>query len=242
MMKQKVTVSWSGGKDSAFALYKILVSGEYDVAGLHTVIDEKSKRVGLHGVREEMIRLQAEAIGLPIEFILLPAAEDHDQYESVMKTYYRLCKQGGVDGVVFGDIFLEDLKHYREKLLRDSALVPIFPLWKIDSLVVVNDFINSGFKTLVCSANASIFTEDQVGKTIDDAFVARLPLGVDACGENGEFHTFVYDGPIFKNAIAYKLADVVKKSYHYSKINDDGKKQDIESSFWFQDFMSRIVS
>src|SRR6186713_183785 len=120
MKKQKVTVSWSGGKDSAFALYKILVSGEYEVTGLHTVVDENSKRVGLHGVREEMIRLQAEAIGLPVEFILLPAAEDHGQYESVMKTYYKLCKQHGVESVVFGDIFLEDLKHYREKLLSDS--------------------------------------------------------------------------------------------------------------------------
>lgn len=242
MKKQKVTVSWSGGKDSAFALYKILVSGEYDVLGLHTVVDENSKRVGLHGVREEMIRLQAEAIGLPVEFVFLPASDDHQQYESVIKTYYKLCKQRGAEGIIFGDIFLEDLKHYREKLLTESALSPIFPLWKIDSAVLLNDFINSGFKTLICSANAEFFTKDQVGKTIDEAFVNELPLGVDACGENGEFHTFVYDGPIFKKPIVFRLEDVVRKSYVYNKKNDDGTLQALESSFWFQDFTPLTAS
>lgn len=236
MRKEKITVSWSGGKDAAFALYKILLSDTYEVTGLHTVVDEQLKRVGLHGVRQEMISLQAEALGLPIEFISLPSSDNHDHYETVMKSYYKKCSQRGITGIVFGDIFLEDLKHYREVLLKESSLSPIFPLWKIDTTDLITDFIKLGFKTLICSANAEHFDETQVGKTIDAAFINTLPRDVDACGENGEFHTYVYDGPLFKKAIAYTRGDVVKKSYTYSKKNDDGSLQALESSFWFQDF------
>ena len=241
MKKQKITVSWSGGKDSAFALYKILLSNKYEVVGLHTLIGEETRRVGLHGVREEMISLQASALGLPVEFIFLPSADDHQQYESVMGTYYKICKKNGTDAVLFGDIFLEDLKKYREGLLSDPGLIPVFPLWKIDSNILLNDFINLGFKTLICSANAKFFNEEHLGKTIDSHFVKNLSSEVDVCGENGEFHTFVYDGPLFKKPVNFTLGEVVKKDYTYHKKNDDGSIGKLESSFWFQDILSRMA-
>jgi uncharacterized protein (TIGR00290 family) len=237
MKKQKVTISWSGGKDSAFALYKIMLSGEYDVVGLHTVIGEETKRVSLHGVADNMISLQAEALGLPLEFILLPASETHAPYEAIMKTYYTICKQRGIEGIVFGDIFLEDLKQYRETLLIDSGIRPVYPLWKIDSTMLINDFVNSGFKILICSANEKFFSQDQLGKTIDNEFINNLPMDVDVCGENGEFHTFVFDGPLFKKPVVYSRGSIVKKVYTYKKKNEDGSIENLESSFWFQDLV-----
>jgi uncharacterized protein (TIGR00290 family) len=131
--KKKMTISWSGGKDSAFALFKILASGEYEVVGLHTVIDKDNRRVGLHGVREELIELQAMSLGLPLVKLYLPASNDHEAYTSLMRSFYKISADDGVTHVMFGDIFLEDLKSFREDLLKESGLIPEFPLWKIDT-------------------------------------------------------------------------------------------------------------
>jgi uncharacterized protein (TIGR00290 family) len=233
--KKKVTISWSGGKDSAFALYKILTSGEYDVVHLHTVINEETRRVGLHGVHESLIDRQALSIGIPLKKIYLPGSDHHGPYESSMRSFYAACAREGVAGVVFGDIFLEDLRAYCENLLRDSGLEPLYPLWKINSLRIVEDFINLGFKTLLCSADAALFSEDQVGRTLDEQFVALLQDKADPCGENGEFHTFVYDGPVFKAPLEVTLGDVVKKVYSFQRKDDDGGVSQLQSAFWFQD-------
>ena len=158
-LKKKVTISWSGGKDSAFALYKVLLSGEFEVAHLHTVIDKSLKRVGLHGVREELIEKQAEHIGLPLEKIYLPASNEHDVYSDVMKEFYRHCSQTGVQGVVFGDLFLEDLKVFRLELIKPAMLEAYFPLWKLDTRLMAGDFINAGFRTILCSADSKFFSE-----------------------------------------------------------------------------------
>jgi uncharacterized protein (TIGR00290 family) len=196
--KKKVTISWSGGKDSAFALYKILSGQEYKVVSLHTVIDEDSKRVGLHGVREKLIDEQAKQIGLPLEKIYLLASGNQQNYESLMKEHYLKSVRQGVEGIIFGDIFLEDLKHYRLELLKPSGLFAVFPLWQIESHLIVTDFINVGFKTIICAADSKFFSRHNVGKSIDGDFLIGLPPEIDPCGENGEFHSFVYDGPIFK--------------------------------------------
>jgi uncharacterized protein (TIGR00290 family) len=236
-LKKKVTISWSGGKDSAFALFKILASGEYEVVSLHTVIGQETKRVGLHGVREELIELQAESIGIPLVKLYLPDSGDHEAYTSLMRSFYKSCARNGIHGVVFGDIFLEDLKKFREELLRDAGLHPCFPLWKIDTRLLVHDFINANFKTLICSADAALFTSDTVGKTIDHEFLNALPPHVDPCGERGEFHTFVYEGPVFKRSIPVALGEIVRKEYHYQKKNDDGSLDTVTSAFWFQDLL-----
>ena len=242
MPREKVTISWSGGKDSAFALYKVLQEDKYEVTGLHTVIAEDTRRVGLHGVREELIETQANALGLPLTKLYLKTANDHQAYESLMRTFYTQCAAEGIAGVVFGDIFLEDLKKFREELLGASGLFPVFPIWKQDSAVLIHDFIAAGFYTVLCSANSAYFTEEKLGKTIDHAFVANLPAEVDPCGENGEFHTFVYNGPYFKRPVAFDAAEVIKKTYSYQRKNDDDTIDLLESSFWFQELLPRTMS
>jgi uncharacterized protein (TIGR00290 family) len=239
---QRVSVSWSGGKDAAFALYKILVSGRYEVVSLHTVIAEDTLRVGLHGVPEELVERQAEALGFPLEKLYLKTADNHDVYVKLMSSFYRNSKERGIKCIVFGDIFLEDLKKFREQLLQDAGLLPVFPIWKEESTELLRRFIGAGFKTLICSADASLFEKQFLGKTIDPVFLDSLPDKIDPCGENGEFHTFVYDGPIFKKPVEFELGEVIKKNYEFKKINDDGSVSDCRSTFWFQDLISLSTS
>lgn len=234
-VKKKVSMSWSGGKDSAFALYETLKRSEVDVMNLHTVIDEKTRRVGLHGVPEILIEKQAEAIGLPLEKIYLPAAEDHAAYTTCMRQYYQRCVDSGIDGIVFGDIFLEDLKTYRINLLKPFKLFSSFPLWGRESGKLITDFIDAGFKSTMCSANAALFSKKQLGNIIDREFVASLRSGIDPCGENGEFHTFVFDGPLYKNPIPLTMGEVVQKTYSYQTKNPNGEIENLETVFWFQD-------
>lgn len=231
MNKKKVSISWSGGKDSAFALYKILLSGAYEVVNLHTVIDEESKRVGLHGVRESLIEEQAESIELPLVKVYLTRSQNHDAYEKLMKSFYMQCARQNIEGVIFGDIFLEDLRHYREELMKDCNLIPFFPLWKMDCALLWEDFIKAGFKTMICSADASMFREEELGKTMELSFPETLNPGVDIAGEHGEFHTLVYDGPIFKKPLLIEPGEVVKRTYAYQRKNDAGKIEMAETAF-----------
>ena len=240
--KKKITISWSGGKDSAFALFKVMASGEYDIVHLHTVIDKDSHRVGLHGIREALIDQQAAQLGLPLVKLYLTASQDHDAYTSLMKSFYQICADDGIECVMYGDIYLEDLRVFRETLLTESGLAPIFPLWGIDSKMLLSDFIGSGFKTVMCAANASLFSEEQLGCYLDEDFLVNLPATIDPCGERGEFHTFVVSGPIFKGDILLDRGQVVKKTYFYNVTTADGEIEKKESAFWFQDLLPRMIS
>jgi uncharacterized protein (TIGR00290 family) len=146
-MKKKISVSWSGGKDSAFALYKILTADEFQVVSLHTVFNIETRRVGMHGIHESLIEQQAASLKLPLEKLFLVGSEDHAAYTDLLSRYYRKCKAHGVEGILFGDIFLDDLKTFRDNLLGDAGLTGFYPLWKIDSKILIQDFINLGFKT-----------------------------------------------------------------------------------------------
>jgi uncharacterized protein (TIGR00290 family) len=234
--KKKMTISWSGGKDSAFALYKILLSGEFEVVNLHTVIDEKSRRVGLHGVREALIERQAEHLRLPLEKIYLRESDNHSAYAAVMTKYYLDCAEKGIQVVGFGDIFLEDLRDYRMELLKPSQLEATFPLWKIDTGILVRDFLDVGFRTMICAADAKFFSDRHLIE-MDQKFLETLHPSVDLCGENGEFHTYVFDGPIFKKPISVTGGEVVKKTYSYQKKNQNDEIEKVESAFWFQDLL-----
>lgn len=239
--KIKVSISWSGGKDSAFALYKILLSGKYDVVSLHTVIGRDTGRVGLHGIREELIELQAKAIGLPLDKIYLESADDHSAYERSMKEFYKKAVKH-IDAIVFGDIYLEDLKYYREKLLEPSGITGIYPLWKIDTNELIQDFITIGFKTAICSCNEELHRLELLSQVLDEQCVQLFPPTIDPCGERGEFHTFVFDGPIFKNSISFGIGGKVSKTYCYKKMNDNGAVEELNTIFWFQDFLPLIAS
>lgn len=231
-MKKKVSVSWSGGKDSAFALYKVLRAHELEVVSLHTSLNDQLKRVGMHGTPESLIEAQAFEMGIPLEKIYVPADSSNDSYEGAMLAYYRRVKEQGVSAVVFGDIFLEDLKIYREQLLAKAGLEGIFPLWQQNTSQLIEEFLKEGFKTAICAADAKYFTKDTAGKVIDQEFISQLPKDVDPCGERGEFHSFVFEGPLFKNPVNYALGETVYKDYSL------GGSTGGKPGFWFADLQS----
>lgn len=235
--EKKITVSWSGGKDSALALYRILREGDFDVVHLHTIINEETRRVGMHGIPEALIDDQANALGIPLLKCYLPASESHEDYERLIGELYSGFAAGGISHVVFGDIFLEDLKQFREKHLASNKLSGIFPLWGISSDALLHEFLDSGFKTLVCATNESCFNGGILGTVISRGFEKALPHGVDPCGENGEFHTFLFDGPIFHRPVAWRLGEVVSRSYHYQVKDADGTVRPWSSKFYFQEVL-----
>ena len=231
--KKKVTISWSGGKDSALALYHVLQDKSLEVVGLHTVFNAQNLRVGLHGVHERLIERQAAALGLPLTKIYLEESETHDVYREVMSTFYRESALSGIDAVVFGDIFLEDLKAFRENLLRDTGLDGVYPLWRMKTAPLMEQFLSLGFRTLVCAADAMFFLPGDVGQTIDYNFLKRMPAEVDVCGENGEFHTFVFDGPIFRTPVKVEVGEPVTRSYRYSVKTAEGGIKELSKNFLF---------
>lgn len=231
MTKQKVSMSWSGGKDSAFALHKILSNAKYEVMNIHTAFNSETKRVGMHGIPEALIEAQANSMGLPLEKIFLPPDTGNKTYEEVMREFCLGQKKKGVEKIVYGDIFLEDLKQYREKQLSQVGLEAVFPLWGCKTEDLIDQFIDKGFKTMICCADNKYFDSFIAGKTVTKKFIAALPASVDPCGENGEFHTFTYAGPLFKKPIEFIIGKTVLKHYNINRSNEETKYY----GFWFLD-------
>ena len=246
MIKQQAIFNWSGGKDSALSLYKILQSPEYKVNCLLTSINEEYRRISMHGVREELLIQQAESIGIPLIKMYLPEMPTMEIYEDVMKATLTDLKTKGATVSIFGDIFLEDLRLYRENKLAELALKGVFPLWKIPTKDIIKEFLDVGFKTITTCVNDKYLNKSFVGRVIDESFLNDLPENVDPCGENGEFHTFVFDGPIFKQPIAFEKGEIVYRKYTSSKPKDDDSydcddaKQDnpFDNGFWYCDLLS----
>lgn len=211
--KIKLSLAWSGGKDSAFALWKLQIDCRYEVSRLHTTFGEETRRVGLHGIHEDLIEAQAESIGLPLDKIFYPASGDNTAYEKAMGDYLDFLEKKGINHLAFGDIFLEDLRKYREENLAERGFQAIFPLWKIDTKILANEFIEKGFKTKICAANAHLIAKNQVGVDFSSEFLKVLPDEIDPCGENGEFHSFCYAGPIFKHPVEIKVGEIISKAY-----------------------------
>ncbi|RMG78259.1 MAG: diphthine--ammonia ligase [Bacteroidetes bacterium] len=197
----KAVMSWSGGKDSALALYKMLNDSKYAVKELFTTYNTQYNRVSIHGVRKELMKKQAELIGLPVHFIALEG-NSYAEYESKMSDYLNGLAKRGITHVIYGDIFLEDLKNYRDAELKKHGLKGVYPLWKQDTKKIVSQFLKEGFKTYVCAVNLDKLSEDFLGLLLNEGFLERLPENVDFCGENGEFHTFCFDGPLFKSPLS----------------------------------------
>lgn len=196
MNKIPIVFSWSGGKDSSYALYKILQNELYEVKYLLSTINGNLKRLSMHGVREELIEAQAASIGIPLLKVYVYEA-DNNEYERKMNDTLLKVKSEGISTVAFGDIFLEDLKQYREDKMRGIGMNCLFPIWQEDTLQLINDFIEKGFKTITCCINDGYLDKDWCGRVIDDSFLSQLPKNVDPCGENGEFHSFCYEAPFF---------------------------------------------
>ncbi|MDD5173390.1 MAG: diphthine--ammonia ligase [Candidatus Omnitrophica bacterium] len=217
---KKIIYSWSGGKDSAMALYELLKGDAYEITSLLTVVTKDYGRISMHGVREELLELQAKALGLGLEKIYIAKNSANEEYETRMRETLIRHKSLGVETVAFGDIFLEDLKKYREGRLKEVGLEAIFPIWKRDSRKLADRFIDLGFKAIITCVDSNVLGEKFSGRLFDRQFLSDLPAGADPCGENGEFHSFVFDGPIFRKPIPYKLGETIirEKRYHYTDI------------------------
>jgi uncharacterized protein (TIGR00290 family) len=208
-MTKPLVVSWSGGKDSTLALNEILNNIDYEVRSLITTVTEGYDRISIHGVRNELLDKQVESIGIPLQKVLIPKDSTNDQYESALKKVLLKFKNKGINEVVFGDIFLEDVKKYRDELLDKLDMKGVYPIWKKDSKELARKFIELGFKAVTTCIDSQQIDKKFVGREYDSEFLNDLPNSADPCGENGEFHTFVYDGTLFDKKIDFTKGEIV---------------------------------
>ena len=212
---EKVLFAWSGGKDSAMALYEAQKSEKYDVVALLTIVTQDYDRISMHGVRRALLEEQAALLGIPLETILISKHSSNEEYEAKMKEALVRYKKEDIVSVVFGDIFLEDLKKYREDNLAKVGLKGIFPIWKRDTRELAAAFIDLGFKAIITCVDSKSLDKSFAGRVFDKQFLSDLPNGIDPCGENGEFHSFVYDGPIFSRGIIFEKGQVVLRDNRF---------------------------
>lgn len=243
-MRNKSIFNWSGGKDSALALYHTLQDERFHIEKLLTNVNSAFGRISMHGVREALLEQQAASIGIPLHKIQLPEQPTMAAYNTLMESTMKTFKQQAFTHAVFGDIFLEDLKKYREDRLVEVGLATHFPLWQRNTSALIREFLELDFKTIVVCVKAELLDESFAGRVIDEDFLKDLPTGVDPCGENGEFHTFVYDGPIFRKPIAFEVGEKVFRAYKAPKSDnaDDrcspGNTQPPATmGFWFCDLL-----
>jgi uncharacterized protein (TIGR00290 family) len=221
-MKTPIIVSWSGGKDCATALHELIKTNAYEIVALLTTISEEYKRVSHHGVRESLLDAQAAAIGIPLAKIYLPSNNSHPctnaMYEEIMSRAIGKYHALGVRAVAFGDLFLEDLRAWRESNLAKMQMTGLFPLWKRNTTLLANEIIARGFKAYLSCVEAKV-GPGFVGRPYDQQLLQDLPPGIDPCGEYGEFHSFVYDGPIFHHPVPVRVGQiVVREGRHYADL------------------------
>lgn len=245
-MKKKALFNWSSGKDSALALYRTLQNEDYEIHCLLTSVNQQFQRISMHGIRIELLEEQAKSIGLSLEIMQIPEMPTMEVYESVMKTTLSKLKQQGVTHSIFGDIFLEDLRKYRDDKLSEIGFEGVFPLWQVPTQDLIQDFIKLGFKTIVVCVNERFLDKSFVGRIIDQDFINDLPKNVDVCGENGEFHTFTFDGPIFSKPILFEIGDVVYRKYEKQKEQeasdnacDTSASDAFDYGFWYCDLIKK---
>ena len=210
-MAAKALIAWSSGKDSAWALHEARRSGEYEIVGALTTVTETFGRVSMHGVREELLRAQLEAIGIPPNIVPIPFPCPNEVYEARMGAALSHAKTEGVSHVIFGDLFLEDVRAYREAKMAGTGITPLFPLWGRPTKALAHAMIEGGLKTHLVTVDLKAMPKSFAGRKFDEALLDNLPAGVDPCGERGEFHTCVLDGPMFNRAIAVRVGEVVER-------------------------------
>ena len=210
-MPEPIVMCFSGGKDSALALREIRKQDRYDVVKLLTTVTSDYDRVSMHGVRRELLHQQAASLGLPLTEVAVPPMSSNEIYEHAMRSALDAFHARGIRRVAFGDIFLEDLRAYRERQTAECDLTCLFPIWKWDTAGLARGFIRDGFKAVVVCVNPAVLDSSFAGRAFDDTLLADLPAGVDPCGENGEFHTMVWDGPIFQRPIPISTGTTVQR-------------------------------
>jgi uncharacterized protein (TIGR00290 family) len=223
-MKKKILLSWSSGKDSAWALHVLRQQAQYEIAGLMTTFNAAFDRVAMHSTRRALVEMQAKAAGLPLMAAPIPWPCSNADYESAMK---RVCDQAlaqDITAIAFGDLFLTDVRTYRERQLKDTGLEPLFPIWEIPTQALAQEMISAGLRAKLVCVDPKQISSSFIGRDFDQAFLHDLPTGADSCGENGEFHSFVYAGPMFSQEIAIVTGE---------KVERDG--------FWFCDVLPAVA-
>jgi len=212
---EKVLLSWSGGKDSALSLYELQKTDTYEIYALLTTITEDYDRISMHGVRRVLLEQQAASVRIPLEKVFISKNTSNKEYESKMQEICEKYVNAGISTVGFGDIHLEDVRKYREDNLKKIGMKALFPLWKKDTGTLARTFIDSGFKAVVTCVDSQVLGKNFVGRNFDEQFLSELPPSVDPCGENGEFHLFVFDGPVFKAKISCTVGDIVLRENRF---------------------------
>jgi uncharacterized protein (TIGR00290 family) len=221
-MAEKVLFTWSGGKDSILALYELQIRSDYEIVALLTVLAEDYDRISMHGVRSILLERQADSLRLPIEKVYISKNSSNEEYEAKMREVIQKYLTAGVSSIVFGDIFLEVLRKHREDNLSKIGMKAVFPIWKRDTVELAHEFIDLGFKAIITCIDSNVLDKAFVGRLYDQQFLSDLPSTVDPCGENGEFHSFVYDGPMFQKEVPYTKGETVFR----------------DNRFWYCDLIS----
>ncbi|WP_316799396.1 diphthine--ammonia ligase [Pedobacter frigidisoli] len=236
-VKKRCIFNWSGGKDSTLALHYALEDPTIEICYLVTTLTAEFNRISMHGVRESLLIKQAESIGIPLYQIRLSEMPTMEHYDETMGMHLAKLKAEGITHSIFGDIHLEDLRAYREKKLEEIGLKAIFPLWKMDTRLLIQEFLNLNYKTIMVCTQQNL--EMVCGEVITLDLIDNLPPEIDPCGENGEFHTFAFQGPIFRKKIEFELGEKIFKTYR-APVNTDPKNEEAKDStsisgFWFID-------
>jgi uncharacterized protein (TIGR00290 family) len=210
-MKKKILLAWSSGKDSAWALHVLRQQGQYEVAGLMTTINSAFDRVAMHSTRRALVEMQAEAAGLPLIAAPIPWPCSNAEYESAMKLVCDQALAQGITAIAFGDLFLTDVRAYRERQLQGTGLEPLFPIWGQPTRELAQEMVKAGLRAKLVCVDPKQLPASFVGRDFDQSLLDDLPAAVDPCGENGEFHSCVYAGPMFKHAIAVRAGEIVER-------------------------------
>ncbi len=232
----KAFLNWSGGKDSSFCLYEARRQG-IAIDALVTTINQKHDRISMHGVRRSLLELQAASIQLPLHTIEMPAQASMNIYEELISKSNQQLKRKGFTHVVSGDLFLEDLKAYREQLYAKDQLNCLFPIWTVNTKALMKEFISLGFKAIIVCVNTTYLDKSFCGRLIDESFVHDLPDNVDVCGEHGEYHSFVFDGPVFSEPVCFSKGETVYQEYPAPEKDDCFQTPQPTAGFYFQDLI-----
>lgn len=223
-MREPVLFCWSGGKDSALALHALLQREDIDIVALLTTVTEGYERISMHGVRRELLQRQAEALRLPLHEVRIPPQCVNPIYEARMEAALRTFLEQGVRRVAFGDIFLEDLRAYRERNLARAGMTALFPIWNRNTRELFHEFCKKGFRAIAVCVDGRALDRSFAGRELNEEFLRDLPDGVDPCGENGEFHTFVFDGPVFEEPVRCRAGETFERDgFFYCDLSPEGK-------------------
>src|SRR5215475_13950157 len=210
-VRKRVLLSWSSGKDSAWALHMLRQRSDVDVAGLLTTINEQFDRVAMHAVRTDLLRRQAESLGLPLRLISLPFPCDNETYEKRMREAINAALSDGIESIAFGDLFLADVRQYRERMMEESGITPLFPLWGRPTNDLAREMTAGGLRAQITCIDPRCLPAALAGKEYNDDFLKALPAEIDPCGENGEFHSFAFDGPMFNRPVEFVIGETVER-------------------------------